>query len=120
MLINLSNHPSSQWPKKQLQAGKYFGDIIDLEFPVVDPAGDTAYIQLLAVECAENVKSILKNIYYQDNVVHVMGEPTLVYHIVQLLKQLDIRCLASTTTRQSVENDGIKTSKFSFCQFREY
>jgi len=120
MLINLSNHPSSQWPKKQLQAGKYFGDIIDLEFPVVDPAGDTAYIQLLAVECVENVKSILSHLSDPKSPVHVMGEPTLVYHIVQLLKLADIKCLASTTTRQSEEKDGIKTSKFLFCQFREY
>lgn len=120
MLINLSNHSSSQWPKEQLQAGRNFGEIIDLEFPVVDPAGETVYIQLLAQECAENVKSILRSINDQDNAVHVMGEPTLVYHIVQMLKQEGVRCLASTTTRQSVENDGFKTSKFTFCQFREY
>jgi len=120
MLINLSNHPSTQWPNEQLQAGKCFGDIIDLEFPVVNPMGDTVYIQLLAQECAENVKNILRSFNDQGNVVHIMGEPNLVYHIVQLLKQVDIRCLASTTTRESVENDGFKTSKFTFCQFREY
>jgi len=120
MLINLSNHPSAQWPKEQLRAGRNFGEIIDLEFPVVDPAGDTAYIQFLAMECAENVKSILLHLSDPNSPVHVMGEPTLVYHIVQLLKKDGIICLASTTSRESVENDGFKTSKFTFCQFREY
>jgi len=120
MLINLSNHPSTQWTDEQLSAGHQYGNILDIDFPVVDPAGDAEYIKQLARECAESVKSILQGSYDSENAVHVMGEPTLVYHIVILLKQQGITCLASTTSRESVEDKGIKTSKFSFAQFRNY
>ena len=120
MLINLSNHPSSQWFSEQLVEGRKYGNILDVEFPIVDPKGDGEYIKKLAHECAENVKNILSNYSDERNAVHVMGEPTLVYHIVTLLKQQGITCLASTTSRESIEENGLKTSKFTFTQFREY
>ena len=53
--------------------------------------------------------------------VHVMGEMTLTYRIVNKLKARGIRCLASTSDR--VANDignGEKTSQFHFVEFREY
>ena len=120
MLINLSNHPSTQWTAEQFSAGHRYGKILDIEFPVVDPAGDVEYIKQLARECAERLQSLLSGSNDSKNAVHVMGEPTLVYHIVVILKQQGIDCLASTTSRESVEGKGIKTSKFSFIQFRHY
>jgi len=120
MLINLSNHPSTQWLNEQLVEGRKYGNILDVEFPVVDPKGNDESIKQLAQECTDNVKNILFQSKDTENAVHVMGEPTLVYHIVTLLKQQGITCLASTTSRESIEENGLKTSKFTFTQFREY
>ena len=57
-----------------------------------------------------------------DNVtIHIVGEPTLVFAIVTLLKNKGIRCMASTTKRESKElPDGKKLSEFKFIRFRDY
>ena len=124
MFINLSNHPSEKWDKNQIkQAKKQFGTIVDLTFPMVDPAGNEEYIRQLATSYFENIVSIFDECANQPtaNAVHIQGEFTFVYHLVTLLRQSGITCLASTSKRNVVENDtGEKIVKFSFVRFRKY
>ena len=37
MFINLTNHSSTNWSKKQRKAAEVYGQIIDMPFPVIQP-----------------------------------------------------------------------------------
>ncbi len=118
LFINLSNHSSSTWQPAQLAAAKQYGEIIDIDFPAVDAL------------CMPERDDQLANQYALDIInrgaptcitAHVMGEMTLTFHIVELLKAQGIRCVASTTERIVTDlSDNRKETQFSFVQFREY
>ena len=113
MLLNLSNHPSASWSPAQLAAAN--DQVLDLPFPAVDPSGDEAYIESLADEYLANILST-KGV----SAVHIMGEMNFTFALVNKLKANGIKCLASTTNRETVEENGVKISKFNFVRFREY
>jgi hypothetical protein len=117
MLINLSNHPSDLWQADQLEAAAVYGKIIDLPFPAVNPEGDEKYIQLLGKEYVEKVEQLAQG---KNVTVHLMGELTLTYCLVNALMAKGIKCIASTTERVAEEKDSSKISEFQFKQFREY
>lgn len=113
MLLNLSNHPSTSWSESQLAAAG--GNVVDLAFPQVAPDGDEAYIEHLVNDYYNKI------ITFQGiTAVHIMGEMTFCYKLITKLKAHNIRCLASTTKRETVEENGVKISKFNFVRFREY
>ena len=122
MLINLSNHPSTRWNEKQIQVGlEQFQSIQDLPFPNVPPAANERTIQKMAKQLVLQIKEIQKNSPKETFAVHVMGEMTLIFRVIKLLKRANIKCVASTTERNTIENeDGSKTFLFNFVQFREY
>lgn len=118
MFINLSNHPSALWNAEQKDAAEQLcGEITDLPFPTVDPAGDEEYINALADDYCRRVLDMAA---HQPVVVHLMGEMTFTVALVQRLQALGITCVASTTERVTVEEDGVKTSLFKFVKFRKY
>lgn len=118
MLINLSNHPSQYWGNRQMEAARCYGDVVDLPFPVVAPDADSQELQILAQDCVQKILSLDKG---NRITVHIMGEMTLSFIVVKLLKEKGIRCVASTTERKTTYNDdGAKLSEFSFVKFREY
>lgn len=118
--INLTNHPSVLWSDEQLDAAGQYGHIVDMPFPAVDPAADSAEITLLADSCIEKIRT------FEEPTVLVQGEFTLVFNIVTKLKAEGIRTLAACSERQVVESkseDGTSTRKsviFRFRRFREY
>ena len=115
MLLNLSNHPSASWSPAQLAAAGGESQVLDMPFPAVDPSGDEAYIESLADEYLANILST-KGV----SAVHIMGEMNFTFALVNKLKANGIKCLASTTNRETVEENGVKISKFNFVRFREY
>ena len=118
MFLNLSNHPSDNWSAEQTKAARrLYGEIVDLAFPDVDPVGDEAYIAALADECCGKV---LECVRIQPVTVHLMGEMTLTFALLQRLQTHGIPCVASTTLRETVEEDGVKKSLFRFVKFRRY
>ena len=40
VFINLSNHRSNNWDENQINEAKKYGEIIDIDFPVVNPLAD--------------------------------------------------------------------------------
>jgi hypothetical protein len=56
----------------------------------------------------------------KPDAVHIMGEMTFTFALVNLLKEVGIKCIASTTKRNVEEIDGKHVSTFQFVQFREY
>lgn len=118
MLINLSNHPSADWSKEQLeQAGKY-GNIIDLPFPEVEASEDEAYISRLAQAYLDKITDLTG---YKSATVHIMGEMTLTFAMVKRLQAAGYTCIASSAQRvvQELPNhEFLKT--FRFVRFRQY
>ena len=119
MLLNLSNHPLAIWSEAQLNAARQqFGEIQDLPFPQIAPDATEQNIQELAEQYFKNIKNIGTP---QQVTVHVMGELTFCFALVQLLKQNGYTCVASTTQRlvQQVDNN-TKQATFQFVKFRKY
>jgi hypothetical protein len=124
MLINLSNHPSDKWDSHQIsEAKKHFGTITDMEFPAINPTWDAGKIKHLAHVFFGKITSVFDECANQPflNAVHIQGEFTFVYNLVNLLKNSDITCVASTSMRNVEElPGGQKIVKFQFVRFREY
>lgn len=116
MLLNLSNHPSSSWPKNQLEAAQQqFGSVTDLAHPEIDPFADTDTV-LLQVE----------NVYLQirkldPDAVHLMGEHTFCHALIRKLQQAGYPVYCSTTQRSvtKISETEVRRS-FEFVRFREY
>lgn len=115
MLLNLSNHPSSTWPENQKKAAtEKYEFIEDLAFPQIDPKADEDVIEKLAEEFELKIRK------KDPTAVHIMGEMTFTYRMVNRLKSIGIPCIASTTNRKVTEKNGVKTSVFEFVRFRSY
>lgn len=118
LFINLSNHPSSTWQPTQLEAARQYGEIIDIDFPAVDALCEPEMVDHLANQHAQD---IINRGAPTCITAHVMGEMTLTFRIVELLKAQGIRCVASTTERIVNQlGDNRKETQFTFVQFREY
>lgn len=113
MFLNLSNHPSANWSEKQLAASG--GNVVDMPFPQVDPDGDEAYIENLANEYLQKILE-MKDV----SAVHLMGEMNFTFALANMLKSRGIVCVASTTKRDTVEENDVKVSIFNFVRFRRY
>ncbi|MCX7986299.1 MAG: CRISPR-associated protein [Bacteroidales bacterium] len=119
MLLNLSNHPSSSWPEVQIQQAKIqFGEVVDMEFPAIDPAGDEQYIINLANEYFSKIKELTNQ--HPKLTVHLMGELTFSFALASLLYKHNIPCVASTSKRNVVMINQTKIAEFSFVRFRSY
>jgi len=132
MLLNISNHPKSSWSKEQIsQAESIYGVIIDIPFPEIDPESSLEEIKKLAEQYSATVLDYISSIYNKNtegnsyqNVVHLMGEFTFVFNLLEKLKILGIKAVNSTTSRESrsISNKTgtEKISVFKFVKFREY
>src|SRR5690554_6706417 len=113
MLINISNHPTATWSKKQMETAiSQFGAVVDFPFPHIDPESSTEQIKLLAQQIFDKVTVN----YDKDKItIHPMGELSLVYQLVMLFREENIPCVVSTTKREVEElPDGSKNSLFRF------
>lgn len=120
MLINLTNHPSALWDKAQQQAATQYGTCMDMPFPAIDSEGDENYIDQLT---DEYLQKILTSADGQETevTVHLMGEMTFVFSLLQKLQQNNIVCVASTSERISRDlGNGQKEILFKFVRFRNY
>ena len=117
--INYTNHPSANWSEAQRQAAQLYGDIIDMDFPEIEPHWDEEQVASLACQQAEEI------IIQKPVAVLVQGEFTFSYALISLLQQAGIRVLAACSQRctESVINEKqetIRRSVFKFVRFRQY
>ena len=118
LLVNFSNHPSLNWDSRQMEAARCYGEVVDIPFPAVAPDADSQNLKALAHDCVLKILAMGKP---EEITVHIMGEMTFTFMVVTRLKEMGIRCVASTTERKTTYNaDGTKLSEFSFVKFREY
>lgn len=119
MLINFSNHPYAIWEEEQQKvADNLYGKVVDLSFPTVPPDADKDDLLQIAGDCMDSIRAISSP---SEATVHVMGEMTLTYLLVSMLKQIGYTCVASTSLREVYEQEqGKKIVYFKFVRFREY
>ena len=119
MFINISNHGSDRWGKKQLQMAEKFGKIIDVPFPKINPRGTSAYIDELVEEYYEKIMQ------YDHPTVMLQGEYLFTYRLVKKLKDAGVRVVAGCSERRTIEciNEAgftERNSVFEFVDFKEY
>lgn len=119
MLINLTNHPYSQWCEKQCKAALIYGETIDMSFPEVDETADEQYISVLADEYMQKILAISED---KSITVHLMGELTFTFALLKRLQEHGIPCLASTSKRIVREEVAGRKGEviFQFERFRNY
>lgn len=118
MFLNFSNHQSPLWGQKQKAAAEQFGEIVDLAFPQVSANMTSEDVVRLAENYADQ---ILKK---HPDCVLCQGEFCLSWHVINLLKQANVRVVAACSERivEEVHTEAgtEKKSVFRFVQFREY
>ena len=124
LFINLSNHPSQKWSPKQIERALEIVDncpIVDMQFPDIDPEMTTNEVQDLASDYIDKILDLLDDYECDNCIVHIMGEMTFTYALVNKLKAEGYTCVASTSWRDvEIMPDGSKQVKFHFCRFRKY
>lgn len=116
MLLNLSNHPFSEWQESQKKVAiDHYEHVEDMPFPQIEPEASDKDILELAKDYHKQIISL------KPEAVHIQGEHTFTYTLVRLLQQKGIPCIASTTTRNVITNGhGDVMRSFRFVQFRNY
>lgn len=119
LLINLSNHPSDKWSEAQRNAADQYGEIVDLTFPQI---GESADEESVAQEVNNYFKKIVDYTRDHDVTVHLMGEMTFTFALINRLQAMGITCIASATQRivEEIPGENKKITKFAFARFREY
>lgn len=118
MFLNISNHPTSHWSAEQVNAAKEYGEIVDIEFPIIGAQSTASEVTSLADQFASDIETKYNP---ATDVIHVMGEMTFTYALVKRLREAGFRCVASTTERVKQQlPDGSFISEFRFQSFRDY
>lgn len=113
MFYNISNHRSAAWSAEQIDAAKDLGgEIEDFAFPNVDPQADEMVIAAMA-------RAIARQLPEHPQWAMVQGESSLTFALSRLLLAIGWRVVVACTARDVVDNDdGTKTTRFSFVRFR--
>lgn len=122
MLINLTNHPKDSWSEDMMnEAMSQFHSITDLPFPEIDPESDENALETLAQSYLKKIDRILDNSANNSNAILIMGEFTFCYKLINLLKRNNLKCIATTSQRDTIQLErGQKKAFFKFVKFREY
>ena len=139
MFINLSNHPSSNWPTEQkTEAEKLYGEVCDYPFPAVPVDFTSDDISYMAGDIIEDIlhrKKEIEDSTEQSSEVETQiashafavmcqGEFTLTYALVCLLQKAGIEVVSAVSERivreEKVGSEIRKTAVFRFAGFREY
>lgn len=120
MFLNLSNHPSPQWPEAEIAAAKALGgDLMDMTFPEVPPEAGPEEVRHMGSGLIQKIAAL------RPDAILIQGEFTLAFFLVSALQASGFACYAATTRRISQMEllpDGSKRriSVFAFVQFRRY
>lgn len=118
LFINLSNHPFDKWDEKQQNAARQFGEIRDMPFPAIPANATTSEVVAMAKEKDDEILALAKDF---DITVHIMGELSFSFDLVNMLKSDGIHCVVSTSDRIVKDlGNGKKVVQFNFVMFRDY
>jgi hypothetical protein len=121
MLINLSNHPSAEWGEYQKnEVSKRFGEIIDIQLPIVPPEANEEDILEIAKKYKDKIDYVFSNIELKgknENGVNLMGEMT--FYFARMFLKYNNNFYASTTPVDEEVNKK-RQKEFKFIKFRKY
>ena len=121
MLINLSNHPHLNWSDSHFTlASTLYENVESIPFPHIEPEYSSEDLYEIVHCYLTKILDLAKQFDAKDFTVHIQGESVFVFKLVNLLKQLNIVCIASTTKRDVIDLGTEKVVKFKFIRFREY
>ncbi len=121
MLINVTNHRINLWDTMQTKKAEIeYGSLHDIGFPNISIDMNLEDINLIANEYFGIISALIKTSNDKFNAVHIAGEYCFTYRLLKLLENENIKAVTSVTERNSVEENGVKISKFSFAGFRNY
>ena len=81
MFINITNHPSSDWPIEQLTAAEVYGEVVDVPFPVIMADYSGERIDALVAEYHKKVMDLCGSRVSQC-VVLLSGEYVFTFRLV--------------------------------------
>ena len=114
-LVNCSHHPFTKWKVAQRElALQRYGKVEDVPFPMIDPTISADALVILVEQFYRQIKAM------QPTAVHLMGEMTFTYALVQRLKNIGITCIASTGERTVEDIADGQLVQFAFVGFRVY
>jgi hypothetical protein len=118
MFVSISNHPLSEWPKKQLDAALELGGGEIREIPFPSPSGDATTEEVLAA--ADRVAALVPD----EAVVMVHGENVTAYAIAKRLRARSMRVVAPRHPRREPmeRRDGktVVVKEFLFTGWLDY
>lgn len=121
MLINISNHSCTNWGLDQLNTAKSkWSRVVDLLSPMIPPEAGVNDLIPVVNDYVKKVQEIAKLEKEGSVFIHVMGELTFTFMVIAKLQREGFQCVASTTKRDVIEENGIKLSEFKFVQFRVF
>ena len=89
-----------------------------MPFPQISPLATSEDVVALAKKYQQEIVSTYPK---ETTIIHLMGELTFTFALVQLLHDAHFTVVCSTTKRLVLaENEDIKTAKFQFQTFRQY
>lgn len=125
LFINVSNHPSSTWSVEQKQAALKGGRmLVDVPFPNVPPTATRNDIKDIGYELIHKIDDVIANYGGSESTttITIVGEFSLTIFVVVKLRILlpGLNIVVATSERNTVINeDGSKTIRFDFVQFRQ-
>ncbi|MBQ7577936.1 MAG: hypothetical protein IJT21_06705 [Synergistaceae bacterium] len=119
MFLNVTNHNSSMWQQKLIEAASVYGEIVDYPFPKIEADYTEEDISQIARETVSRI------IAMNPTACMVAGEFSLTFQIVEGLLNAGIKVVITCSERKTIEHknpDGTltKTADFDFVKFREY
>lgn len=117
VFVNLSNMHTNKWPEDRLQGALELsegGEIINVAFPVLGALASREEVYEKADYIVEKVMS------HKPDIVFCMGEFSMCFRIVYLLKEKGIKVVTLCNERVISNEDGRSISGFKFIQFREF
>ena len=121
---NISNHPLTGWSEAQVEEARALSagdaELIDVPFPMVEPALSTRDIKAKADELLKTWVQRIEEGPHQVKAALVTGEPIMSYYLSQGLCAHGVKCYVATSQRIAEELDGVKRSRFEFVRFREW
>lgn len=118
LFINLSNHPFDKWDDKQQTAARQFGEIRDMPFPAIPADATSSEVEAMARNKEKEILALAKDF---DITIHIMGELSFSFDLVNMLKADGIHCIVSTSDRIVKDlGNGKKVVQFNFVKFRDY
>ncbi|MDO4965766.1 MAG: hypothetical protein Q4E51_03580 [Lachnospiraceae bacterium] len=115
--VNFSRSHTNKWTDEMRDEALDLvndGELVNVAFPVVEPSATKEEVYKMADECVEKIMG------NNPAVVYCLGDLSLLYRVVELLKAKGVKVVTACNERIVSKRDEGKIAGFRFVQFREF